>query len=49
MYVLTKGWYSDWKICGVVDDEQSARGWYELGEERGYYGPFEPGEVDDSE
>lgn len=49
MYVLTKGWYSDWKIFGVTSDPNAAEEWRNRGDERDYYGPFEEGTPQDAD
>jgi hypothetical protein len=43
MYVLTKGWYDAMEPVGIVATEAEARAWYELGDEREWFGPFQPG------
>jgi hypothetical protein len=45
MYVLTEGWYDMKEISGVVHTEDEAREWESSDNQRGYYGPFVPGEL----
>lgn len=45
MYILTKGWYSDMRVVGIVSEESEARDWEERDSTNSYSGPFEIGEI----